>query len=47
VVDSEFAARAAEVGIGLAKSLHAELGFITVFDPTIGPEGAWGFPRTG
>jgi nucleotide-binding universal stress UspA family protein len=44
VDDSEFAARAADVGIELAKSLHAELGFVTVFDPTVGPGVTWGVP---
>jgi nucleotide-binding universal stress UspA family protein len=42
VDDSEFAARAADLGIELAKSLHAKLGFITVFDPSVGPGATWG-----
>jgi nucleotide-binding universal stress UspA family protein len=44
VDDSEFAARAAEVGVELAKSLKAEVGFIHVFDPSVGPGTMWGEP---
>jgi len=44
VDDSEFAARAANVGVELAKSLHAELGFVTVYDPSVGPGRMWGVP---
>lgn len=42
VDDSEFAEHAANVGIELAKSLEAEVGFVHVFDPTVGPSGTWG-----
>ncbi len=44
VDDSEFAAHAADVGIELAKSLNARLGFVTVFDPSVGPGAMWGIP---
>ncbi len=44
VDDSDFAPHAADVGIDLAKSLHAKLAFVTVFDPSVGPGAAWGFP---
>ncbi len=42
VDNSEFAERAADVGIKLAKSLHAAVGFVHVFDPSVGPSGMWG-----
>ncbi|HEY6905013.1 MAG TPA: universal stress protein [Candidatus Acidoferrales bacterium] len=44
VDDSEFAARAADVGVELAKSLKAKVGFIHVFDPSVGPGATWGVP---
>jgi nucleotide-binding universal stress UspA family protein len=44
VDDSEFASRAADVGVELAKSLHAEVGFVTVYDPSVGPGRMWGVP---
>jgi nucleotide-binding universal stress UspA family protein len=44
VDDSEFASRAADVGVELAKSLHAEVCFVTVYDPTVGPGRMWGVP---
>ncbi len=42
VDDSAFAAHAAEVGIELAQSLHAEVGFVHAFDPGAAPGAAWG-----
>lgn len=42
VDDSEFAEHAADVGIELAKSLQADVGFVHVFDPSVGPSGMWG-----
>jgi nucleotide-binding universal stress UspA family protein len=42
VDDSAFAAHAADVGIKLAKSLHAEVGFVHAFDPAVAPGTAWG-----
>ena len=42
VDDSQFAAEAANVGIELAKSLDAAVGFVNVFDPSVGV--TWGFP---
>ncbi len=44
VDDSEFASRAADVGVELARSLHAEVGFVTVYDPSVGPGRMWGVP---
>lgn len=44
VDDSEFAARTADIGVELAKSLHAEVGFVTVYDPSVGPGRMWGVP---
>jgi nucleotide-binding universal stress UspA family protein len=44
VDDSAFAAHAADVGIKLANSLNAELGFIHAFDPAVAPGGTWGVP---
>ena len=44
VDDSEIAAHAADVGVELAKSLHAEVGFVTVYDPSVGPGRIWGVP---
>jgi len=44
VDDSEFAAHAADVGVELAKSLHAEVAFVTVYDPSVGPGRMWGVP---
>lgn len=44
VDDSAFAARAADVGVELAKSLQAEVGFVHVFDPSVGPGATWGMP---
>jgi nucleotide-binding universal stress UspA family protein len=41
VDDSAFAAHAADVGIELAKSLHAEVGFVHAFDPAAPPGTAW------
>lgn len=42
--DSPFAARAAEVGVTLAKSLKAEVAFVHVFDPAVAPGHMWGIP---
>lgn len=42
--DSAFAAHAADVGIELASSLKAELGFVHVFDPSVGSGSTWGVP---
>ena len=36
VDDSQFAAEAATVGIELAESLDAAVGFVNVFDPSVG-----------
>jgi nucleotide-binding universal stress UspA family protein len=44
VDDSAFAAHAADVGIELANSLNAAVGFIHVFDPAVAPGGTWGVP---
>jgi len=44
VDDSEFAARAADVGVELANSLHAEVGYVTVYDQSVGPGRMWGVP---
>jgi nucleotide-binding universal stress UspA family protein len=44
VDDSDFAERAAEVGVGLAISLKAEVSFIHVCDPSVGPGTMWGEP---
>ncbi len=44
VDDSEFAARAADVGVELAKSLKAQVDFVHVFDPSVGPGATWGVP---
>lgn len=44
VDDSECAARAADVGVELAKSLKAQVGFVHVFDPSVGPGATWGVP---
>ena len=44
VDDSAFAAHAADVGIELAKSLKTEVGFVHVFDPSVGPGAKWGAP---
>lgn len=44
VDDSEFGDVVAKMGVELAKSLNAAVGFITVFDPSVGPRGAWGAP---
>ena len=44
VDDSDFAARAAVVGVELAKSLKAQVGFVHVFDPSVGPGATWGVP---
>lgn len=42
VDDSQFAAEAAKVGVELAGSLGAAVGFINVFDPSVGPGATWG-----
>jgi nucleotide-binding universal stress UspA family protein len=39
---SLLASHAADVGIELAKSLHAALGFVHVFDPSVAPGTMWG-----
>ncbi|MGH9739090.1 MAG: universal stress protein [Candidatus Acidiferrales bacterium] len=44
VDDSPFAAHAASIGIELAKSLGAAVGFVHVFDPSVGPGTTWGVP---
>jgi len=44
VDDSEFAARAAEVAIELAKALKAKIGFVHVFNPSVGPGTMWSVP---
>ena len=44
VDDSAFAAHAADVGIELGRSLKAEVGFVHVFDPSVGPGTMWGVP---
>jgi len=44
VDNSEFSAHAADIGIGLAKSLKAKVAFIHVFDPSVGPGTTWGVP---
>jgi nucleotide-binding universal stress UspA family protein len=44
VDDSEFAARAADVAIELAKGLNCAIGFMHVFDPSVGPGTSWGVP---
>jgi nucleotide-binding universal stress UspA family protein len=44
VDDSAFAANAADVGVELAKSQDAAVGFIHVFDPAVAPGGTWGVP---
>jgi len=43
VDDSQFATEAANVGVELAGSLGAAVGFINVFDPSVGPGATWGF----
>jgi nucleotide-binding universal stress UspA family protein len=42
VDDSQLAAQAVNVGVELAQSLGAAVGFVNVFDPAVGPEGVWG-----
>jgi nucleotide-binding universal stress UspA family protein len=42
VDDSGLAAHAADVGIELAKSVSAEVGFVHAFDPAKAPGTAWG-----
>ena len=44
VDDSEFAAQAAAVALDLAKSLKAKIGFVHVFNPTVGPGTTWSVP---
>jgi nucleotide-binding universal stress UspA family protein len=44
VDDSEFSAHAADVGIELAKPLKAKIGFVHVFDPSVGPGTTWSVP---
>jgi nucleotide-binding universal stress UspA family protein len=44
VDDSPLAAEAAKVGVQLAESLGAAVGFINVFDPSVGPGAIWGLP---
>lgn len=44
VDDSAFAARAADVGVELAKSLKAKVGFVHVFQPSVAPGTMWGEP---
>lgn len=44
VDDSEFAVQAADIGIELAKSLKAKIGFIHVFNPAVGPGTTWSVP---
>jgi nucleotide-binding universal stress UspA family protein len=44
VDDSEFAAHAADVGIELAKTLKANIGFVHVFDPSVAPGSMWSVP---
>ena len=44
VDDSECAAKAANVAIELAKPLRAKIGFIHVFNPTVGPGTMWSVP---
>jgi len=44
VDDSEFAAQAAKVAVELARPLKARLGFVHVFDPTVGPGTMWSVP---
>jgi nucleotide-binding universal stress UspA family protein len=44
VDDSEFSAHAADVGIELAKPLKAKIGFVHVFDPSVGPGTMWSVP---
>jgi len=44
VDDSELADAVVKTGVELAKTLNAEIGFIDVFDPSVGPNGAWGAP---
>ncbi len=45
VDDSQFAAEAATVGIELAKSLGAAVGFVNVIDLSGGNSPTWGFPE--
>jgi universal stress protein A len=42
VDDSPRAAEAVNVGVQLAESLGAAIGFINVFDPSVGPGAIWG-----
>jgi universal stress protein A len=44
VDDSEFSAHAADVAIELAKPLKAKIGFVHVFDPSVGPGTMWSVP---
>jgi nucleotide-binding universal stress UspA family protein len=44
VDDSEFSARAADVGIELAKPLKAKIAFVHVFDPSVAPGATWSVP---
>jgi len=44
VDNSEFSAHAADVGIELAKPLKAKIGFVHVFDPSVGPGTMWSVP---
>lgn len=44
VDDSEFSARAAEVGIELAKPLKAKIAFVHVFNPAEPPGSTWSVP---
>jgi len=44
VDDSEFAGQAADLAIELAKPLKAKIGFIHVFNPSVGPGTMWSVP---
>ncbi|HUJ82331.1 MAG TPA: universal stress protein [Candidatus Acidoferrales bacterium] len=44
VDDSEFAAQAVDVAVGLAKPLKAKIGFVHVFNPSVGPGTTWSVP---
>jgi len=44
VDDSDFAARAADLGAEIAKSAKAKMGFIHIFNPSVGPGTTWGLP---
>ncbi len=44
VDDSHFSACAADVGIELSRPLKAQVAFVHVFDPSVGPGATWSVP---